>query len=69
VWVTDIYRLAIDKYFAAIGLVKAICDLHYRRFSGTVLTDNSVDRCRFNGDRYVLVRHAIAKGFLDISEF
>ena len=67
--ISDRHRLAVDEYLTRVGLVKSVRDLHDRRFPGTVLADARVDRAAFYGDRDVLIRHTIAKGLFDISEF
>ena len=45
----------VDKYFAAIGFIKAVKDRHQCRFSGPVFANNAVYRARLNRDRDVLI--------------
>ena len=67
--ILDRDRLAVDQDLAAVGVIKAIRDPHDRRFAGTVLANDGVDRALLDRHRNVVIRDDIAEGFCDVSEF
>ena len=54
--VGDVGLAPADEDLALVGLVEAVKDRHQRRFSGTVFTDDAVDRTGLHPDRNILVR-------------
>ena len=65
--IADRYGLSVKNYLALIRIVKAIDDLHRRRFSGSVFSNDRMDRAFMNRQRHVVVGNTIAvKNFSDV---
>ena len=66
---TDGNLLAIDPDIACINGIKTIKDIHQRRFTGTVFTDNAVNTARRNGKADITIGMNITKMFVDGDQF
>jgi hypothetical protein len=67
--ICDLNALPINKYLAAVGVLKAVSYAHDRRFAGTILTDDRVDGSLFNFDRNVVICDDGTEGLCDVLEF
>ena len=59
-------RFAVNPYFAAVSVVKAVSDTHDRRFAGTILTDDRVDRPFSDSQRHVIIRNDASESLSNI---
>ena len=67
--VGDVCLLPADEDFTGVRFVESVENAHQRGFSGTVLTNNAVDRSAGDTDRDVLVGLNRTKGFGNAFQF
>src|SRR6185437_12788206 len=65
----DVRERAVDEDLAAVGGVKAIQDRHERRFAGTILADNTVDRATLNLQVDVAIGVDRTEALVDLPKF
>ena len=53
----ELHRLVVDEDLSPIGVVESVEDIHHGGFAGAVLTQQSVDLARLDGEIDVVVRH------------
>src|SRR5262245_49009304 len=67
--ISDISLAAIDKYLAAVGVVKAVRYPHDGRFARTVLADDRVDRAFVDRDRDVVIGNNAPESLCNVLQF
>ena len=62
-------RAAVAQDLAAVGLHRAVDDLHQRRFAGAVLAEHGVDFAGHDRQRYVVIGDDTGIALADVAQF